>query len=93
MLFHKADVLIHQVCVGLFCWQNIGKRMSCTQFIGNLEGLNSGNDFPKDLLKVIYCISHKYFSLKLYFEIVLFAWFIIDGKLFTEMFLEDVQVL
>ncbi|XP_051769721.1 PH and SEC7 domain-containing protein 1 isoform X2 [Ctenopharyngodon idella] len=33
---------------------NIGKRMSCTQFIGNLEGLNSGNDFPKDLLKALY---------------------------------------
>ncbi|XP_027885071.1 PH and SEC7 domain-containing protein 1-like isoform X5 [Xiphophorus couchianus] len=34
--------------------QNIGKRMSCTQFIGNLEGLNSGQDFPKDLLKALY---------------------------------------
>ncbi|XP_069373363.1 uncharacterized protein [Paralichthys olivaceus] len=31
--------------------QNIGKRMSCTQFVGNLEGLNEGQDFPKDLLK------------------------------------------
>ncbi|GAA6100570.1 PH and SEC7 domain-containing protein 1 isoform X1 [Tachysurus ichikawai] len=31
--------------------QNIGKRMSCTQFIGNLEGLNNGQDFPKELLK------------------------------------------
>ncbi|KAM7381166.1 hypothetical protein PAMA_012146 [Pampus argenteus] len=31
--------------------QNIGKRMSCTQFIGNLEGLNDGQDFHKDLLK------------------------------------------
>lgn len=26
--------------------------MSCTQFIGNLEGLNDGQDFPKELLKV-----------------------------------------
>uniref|UniRef100_A0A3B3XT85 Pleckstrin and Sec7 domain containing n=2 Tax=Poecilia mexicana TaxID=48701 RepID=A0A3B3XT85_9TELE len=34
--------------------QNIGKRMSCTQFIGNLEGLNGGQDFPKDLLKALY---------------------------------------
>lgn len=33
---------------------NIGKRMSCAQFIGNLEGLNSGHDFPKDLLKALY---------------------------------------
>uniref|UniRef100_A0A3Q3K0R5 Pleckstrin and Sec7 domain containing a n=1 Tax=Monopterus albus TaxID=43700 RepID=A0A3Q3K0R5_MONAL len=34
--------------------QNIGKRMSCTQFIGNLEGLNNGQDFPKDVLKALY---------------------------------------
>ncbi|XP_041830577.1 PH and SEC7 domain-containing protein 1-like isoform X2 [Melanotaenia boesemani] len=34
--------------------QNIGKRMSCTQFIGNLEGLNDGQDFPKDQLKALY---------------------------------------
>uniref|UniRef100_A0A8K9UZU2 PH and SEC7 domain-containing protein 1 n=1 Tax=Oncorhynchus mykiss TaxID=8022 RepID=A0A8K9UZU2_ONCMY len=33
---------------------NIGKRMSCTQFIENLEGLNEGQDFPKDLLKALY---------------------------------------
>ena len=32
--------------------QNIGKRMSCSDFIGNLEGLNGGTDFPKELLKV-----------------------------------------
>ncbi|XP_029978026.1 PH and SEC7 domain-containing protein 1-like isoform X1 [Sphaeramia orbicularis] len=34
--------------------QNIGKRMSCPQFIGNLEGLNDSQDFPKDLLKALY---------------------------------------
>ncbi|XP_051772074.1 PH and SEC7 domain-containing protein 1 isoform X4 [Ctenopharyngodon idella] len=33
---------------------NIGKRMSCMQFISNLEGLNGGQDFPKDLLKALY---------------------------------------
>uniref|UniRef100_A0A8C9T916 Pleckstrin and Sec7 domain containing n=1 Tax=Scleropages formosus TaxID=113540 RepID=A0A8C9T916_SCLFO len=33
---------------------NVGKRMSCPQFIGNLEGLNDGQDFPKDLLKALY---------------------------------------
>ncbi|XP_069741589.1 PH and SEC7 domain-containing protein 1-like isoform X1 [Narcine bancroftii] len=33
---------------------NIGKRMSCSDFISNLEGLNDGQDFPKDLLKVLY---------------------------------------
>ncbi|GCB66195.1 hypothetical protein scyTo_0004923 [Scyliorhinus torazame] len=30
---------------------NIGKRMSSSDFIGNLEGLNDGKDFPKELLK------------------------------------------
>ncbi|XP_060096982.1 PH and SEC7 domain-containing protein 1 [Heteronotia binoei] len=33
---------------------NIGKRMSCPDFIGNLEGLNGGSDFPRDLLKALY---------------------------------------
>ncbi|XP_061088459.1 PH and SEC7 domain-containing protein 1-like isoform X2 [Conger conger] len=33
---------------------NTGKRMSYLQFIGNLEGLNDGQDFPKDLLKALY---------------------------------------
>ncbi|KAF4794491.1 PH and SEC7 domain-containing protein 1 isoform X1 [Turdus rufiventris] len=32
---------------------NIGKRMSCSDFIGNLEGLNGGTDFPKELLKTL----------------------------------------
>lgn len=33
---------------------NVGKRMSCSQFISNLEGLNEGKDFPKELLKTLY---------------------------------------
>ncbi|XP_052427819.1 uncharacterized protein psda isoform X1 [Carassius gibelio] len=33
---------------------NVGKRMSCMQFISNLEGLNDGQNFPKDLLKALY---------------------------------------
>uniref|UniRef100_A0A8C7LB48 PH and SEC7 domain-containing protein 1-like n=1 Tax=Oncorhynchus kisutch TaxID=8019 RepID=A0A8C7LB48_ONCKI len=33
---------------------NIGKKMSVLQFIGNLEGLNNGKDFPKELLKALY---------------------------------------
>lgn len=39
-------------CQFYVCVQNVGKRMSCSQFISNLEGLNDGKDFPKDLLKV-----------------------------------------
>ncbi|XP_076143702.1 PH and SEC7 domain-containing protein 2 isoform X1 [Alosa pseudoharengus] len=33
---------------------NIGKKMSCQQFISNLDGLNDGKDFPKEVLKVLY---------------------------------------
>uniref|UniRef100_A0A8C9TSS2 PH and SEC7 domain-containing protein 1-like n=1 Tax=Scleropages formosus TaxID=113540 RepID=A0A8C9TSS2_SCLFO len=34
--------------------QNIGRRMSCMQFISNLEGMNDGQDFPKEMLKALY---------------------------------------
>ncbi|KAL4612934.1 PH and SEC7 domain-containing protein 1-like isoform X1 [Arapaima gigas] len=34
--------------------QNIGRRMSCIQFINNLEGMNDGQDFPKEMLKALY---------------------------------------
>lgn len=47
--------------------QNVGKRMSCTQFVGNLEGLNDGQDFPKDMLKVSHmecvCLPLSLFSI------------------------------
>ncbi|XP_039504955.1 PH and SEC7 domain-containing protein 2 isoform X1 [Pimephales promelas] len=33
---------------------NIGKKMSYQQFISNLDGLDDGKDFPKELLKVLY---------------------------------------
>ncbi|KAM6956231.1 uncharacterized protein FYW47_012173 [Aplochiton taeniatus] len=33
---------------------NIGRKMTSTQFITNLEGLNDGKDFPKELLKALY---------------------------------------
>lgn len=32
--------------------QNIGKSMSCQEFITNLNGLQDGGNFPKELLKV-----------------------------------------
>lgn len=38
--------------------QNIGKKMSCQQFIANLDQLNDGQDFAKDLLKVPPADSH-----------------------------------
>ncbi|KAJ1060113.1 hypothetical protein K5549_004551 [Capra hircus] len=34
--------------------ENIGKKMSCQQFIANLDQLNDGQDFAKDLLKTLY---------------------------------------
>ncbi|XP_077099483.1 PH and SEC7 domain-containing protein 1 isoform X2 [Siphateles boraxobius] len=33
---------------------NIGKKMTCQEFINNLEGLNGGQDFHRELLKVLY---------------------------------------
>uniref|UniRef100_A0A8D2LA62 Pleckstrin and Sec7 domain containing 2 n=1 Tax=Varanus komodoensis TaxID=61221 RepID=A0A8D2LA62_VARKO len=34
--------------------QNIGKKMSCQQFMANLDGLNDGKDFTKEVLKALY---------------------------------------
>uniref|UniRef100_A0A8B9LNS8 Pleckstrin and Sec7 domain containing 3, like n=1 Tax=Astyanax mexicanus TaxID=7994 RepID=A0A8B9LNS8_ASTMX len=34
--------------------QNIGKKMTCQEFINNLDGLNAGQDFPRELLKALY---------------------------------------
>ncbi|XP_078095366.1 uncharacterized protein LOC144510035 [Mustelus asterias] len=34
--------------------QNLGKSMSSQDFITNLEGMNDGKDFPKDMLKALY---------------------------------------
>ncbi|XP_062939853.1 PH and SEC7 domain-containing protein 3 isoform X2 [Cynocephalus volans] len=33
---------------------NIGKKMTCQEFIANLQGVNEGVDFSKDLLKALY---------------------------------------
>jgi len=33
-------------------FQNIGKKMTCQEFIANLQGMNDGKDFQKGLLKV-----------------------------------------
>ncbi|XP_045142784.1 PH and SEC7 domain-containing protein 3 [Echinops telfairi] len=33
---------------------NIGKKMTCQEFIANLQGVNEGSDFSKDLLKALY---------------------------------------
>ncbi|XP_053909954.1 PH and SEC7 domain-containing protein 3 isoform X3 [Cuculus canorus] len=33
---------------------NIGKKMTCQEFIANLQGMDDGKDFPKGLLKALY---------------------------------------
>lgn len=34
--------------------QNIGRKMTCAEFIENLAELNDGENFPKDVLKYLY---------------------------------------
>lgn len=34
--------------------QNIGRKMTCAEFIENLTELNDGENFPKDVLKYLY---------------------------------------
>ncbi|XP_053146524.1 PH and SEC7 domain-containing protein 3 isoform X3 [Hemicordylus capensis] len=33
---------------------NIGKKMSCQEFIANLQGMDEGKDFPREVLKALY---------------------------------------
>uniref|UniRef100_K7FL71 Pleckstrin and Sec7 domain containing n=1 Tax=Pelodiscus sinensis TaxID=13735 RepID=K7FL71_PELSI len=51
-LHHSPALPVTLIHTGLIS-NNIGKRMSCSDFIGNLEGLNGGSDFPKELLKPV----------------------------------------
>jgi PH/SEC7 domain-containing protein len=34
--------------------QNIGRKMTCAEFIDNLSELNDGENFPKETLKQLY---------------------------------------
>ncbi|CAH0552778.1 unnamed protein product, partial [Brassicogethes aeneus] len=34
--------------------QNISRKMTCTEFIDNLVGLNEGENFPREVLKALY---------------------------------------
>lgn len=47
---------LNSTCVIVMCYlplfQNIGKKMTCQEFIANLQGVDEGGDFSKDLLKV-----------------------------------------
>ncbi|KAK3550336.1 hypothetical protein QTP86_025216 [Hemibagrus guttatus] len=47
--------------------QNIGKKMTCQEFINNLDGLNAGQDFPRDLLKLqmlIVAVNHNTYTVQ-----------------------------
>lgn len=48
--FKNSMYVIMMYYLPLF--QNIGKKMTCQEFIANLQGVNEGGDFSKDLLKV-----------------------------------------
>lgn len=46
----SGSVLTHSIaCV---VQQNVGKSMSSSKFVFNLDGMNEGENFSKDLLKV-----------------------------------------
>lgn len=63
----------------LSLFQNIGKKMTCQEFIANLQGVNEGADFPKDLLKVSIEI---YWLLKYTYVYVFFCIFLSEtGRL------------
>lgn len=34
--------------------QNIGRKMTCNEFIDNLAGLNESENFPREILKHLY---------------------------------------
>lgn len=34
--------------------QNLGRKMTCSEFIDNLAELNDGDNFSKDILKYLY---------------------------------------
>ncbi|XP_067857379.1 PH and SEC7 domain-containing protein 4-like [Heptranchias perlo] len=58
-IIHSRDAVHTMTCALMLLntdlhGQNIGKSMSSHDFIINLEGMNDGKDFPKDLLKAMY---------------------------------------
>uniref|UniRef100_A0ABM0MML3 PH and SEC7 domain-containing protein 3-like n=1 Tax=Saccoglossus kowalevskii TaxID=10224 RepID=A0ABM0MML3_SACKO len=57
--FSSADAVNTLVCSLILLntdlhGQNIGKKMSLSAFITNLEGLNDGGNYPRDYLKILY---------------------------------------
>lgn len=34
--------------------QNMGRKMTCSEFIDNLSELNDGDNFPREVLKQLY---------------------------------------
>ncbi|XP_041064936.1 PH and SEC7 domain-containing protein 4-like [Carcharodon carcharias] len=58
-ILHSRDAVHTMTCALMLLntdlhGQNLGKSMSSQDFITNLEGMNDGKDFPKDMLKALY---------------------------------------
>lgn len=51
MLYTSASYIGYFIILFL---QNIGRKMTCAEFIDNLSELNDGENFPKDVLKTLY---------------------------------------
>lgn len=59
--------------------QNVGRKMTCSEFIDNLAGLNECENFPREILK------HLYQAIKNYpLEWALYVLFYIQVKCFIE---------
>ncbi|KAL4825156.1 hypothetical protein H8958_015928 [Nasalis larvatus] len=52
-ILYQFSRRFHHCNLGVFP-SNIGKSMSCQEFITNLNGLKDGGNFPKELLKALY---------------------------------------
>ncbi|XP_067326821.1 PH and SEC7 domain-containing protein 4 isoform X2 [Anolis sagrei] len=57
--FHSPDAVHTLTCAIMLLntdlhGQKVGKSMSCQAFVANLDGLNDGQNFPKELLKGLY---------------------------------------
>ncbi|XP_028653538.2 PH and SEC7 domain-containing protein 2-like [Erpetoichthys calabaricus] len=57
--FNSAESVLTLTCALMLLntdlhGQNLGKAMTCSSFVSNLDGMNDEGNFPKDLLKSLY---------------------------------------
>ncbi|XP_074647866.1 uncharacterized protein LOC141903581 isoform X2 [Tubulanus polymorphus] len=58
-IFHSEDACHTLTCAIMLLntdlhGQNIGRKMTCSEFVENLAELNDGDNFPREVLKAIY---------------------------------------